>query len=99
MINHYVFWNFDDSLTKEKKDEAGKKIKELLEAVGKAVPGVVSLRVLINQLESSNRDIALISRFESVDALNAYQVHPEHVKAGGYIKTVTTNRTCFDFEE
>lgn len=99
MVNHYVFWNFNDFLTKEEKDEAGNRIKEMLEAVGKVVSGVVSLEVFINQLESSNRDIALISRFESVEALNAYQVHPEHVKAGSYIKTVTTNRTCFDFEE
>lgn len=99
MVNHYVFWNFNDSLTKEERDEAGNKIKELLEAVGKIVPGVVSLEVLINQLESSNRDVALISRFESVEALNAYQVHPEHVKAGNYVGSVTTNRTCFDFEE
>lgn len=99
MVIHYVFWNFNDSLTKEERDEAGNKIKELLEGVGKIVPGVVSLEVLINQLESSNRDVALISRFESVEALNAYQVHPEHVKAGSYVGSVTTNRTCFDFEE
>lgn len=99
MVNHYVFWNFNDSLTKEEKAEAGRNIKEKLEALGKAVPGVVSIEVLINQLDSSNRDVALISRFESVEALNAYQVHPEHVKAGGFIKTVTCDRTCFDFEE
>ena len=99
MVNHYVFWNFNESLTIEERDEAGNKVKELLEAVGKAVPGVVSLEVFINQLESSNRDVALISRFESVEALNAYQVHPEHVKAASYVGTVTTNRTCFDFEE
>lgn len=99
MVNHYVFWNFNDSLTKEERVEAGMKIKELLEAVGKAVPGVVSLKVLTTPLESSNRDVALISRFESIEALNAYQVHPEHVKAGSYVGSVATNRTCFDFED
>lgn len=98
MVNHYVFWNLNESLTKEEKTEAGLAIKEKLETVGKLVPGVVSLEVRINQLESSNRDIALLSSFENVEALNAYQVHPEHVNAGAYIKTVTCNRTCFDFE-
>ncbi len=98
MVNHYVFWNFNDSMSKEEKTGAGLKIKEKLEAVGKLVPGVVSLEVRINELESSNRDVALLSSFESVEALNAYQVHPEHVNAGSYIKTVTCNRTCFDFE-
>lgn len=98
MVNHYVFWNLQDTLTTEEKKEAGLAIREKLETVAKLVPGVVSLEVRINELNSSNRDIALLSSFESVEALNAYQVHPEHVKAGGYIKTVTCNRTCFDFE-
>ncbi len=98
MVNHYVFWNLNETLTTEEKAEAGQKIKEKLEAVGKLVPGVVSLEVRINELDSSNRDVALLSSFESVEALGAYQVHPEHVNAGSYIKTVTCNRTCFDFE-
>lgn len=98
MVNHYVFWNLNDSLTKEEKEQAALTIKEKLEAVGKLVPGVVSLEVKINEMESSNRDVALLSSFESVEALSAYQVHPEHVKAGGYIKTVACDRTCFDFE-
>ena len=98
MVNHYVFWNLNETLTVEEKAEAGQKIKEKLVAVGKLVPGVVSLEVRINELDSSNRDVALLSSFESVEALGAYQVHPEHVNAGSYIKTVTCNRTCFDFE-
>lgn len=98
MVNHYVFWNLNDSLSKEESAKAALAIKEKLEAVGKLVPGVVSLEVKINELSSSNRDVALLSSFESVEALNAYQVHPEHVKAGAYIKSVACNRTCFDFE-
>ena len=98
MVNHYVFWNLNETMTAEEKAEAGQKIKEKLEAVGKLVPGVISLEVRINELDSSNRDVALLSSFESVEALGAYQVHPEHVNAGSYIKTVTCNRTCFDFE-
>lgn len=98
MVNHYVFWNLNETMTAEEKAEAGQKIKEKLEAVGKLVPGVVSLEVRINELDSSNRDVALLSSFVSVEALGAYQVHPEHVNAGSYIKTVTCNRTCFDFE-
>lgn len=49
-------------------------------------------------MASSNKDIALLSSFESVEALNAYQIHPDHVKAGAYIKEVTCNRACFDYE-
>lgn len=98
MVNHYVFWNLKDSLTEDEKKQAALTIKEKLEAVGKLVPGVVSLEVKINELKSSNRDVALLSSFESVEALSDYQVHPEHVKAGDFIKTVACDRTCFDFE-
>ena len=54
--------------------------------------------VRINELASSNKDIALISSFETVEALNAYQIHPDHVKAGSFVKTVTCDRACFDYE-
>lgn len=99
MVKHYVFWNLNASLTKEEKEKAARTIKEKLEAVGELVPGVVSLTVRIDGLPSGNRDVALLSAFESAEALSAYQVHPEHVKAGEYIKSVACDRTCFDFEE
>jgi len=59
---------------------------------------VIALQVCINEMDSSNKDIALISSFESVDALNAYQVHPAHVAAAGFVRTVTCDRACFDYE-
>lgn len=97
MITHIVLWNFVETLTAEEKKEAGLKMKEILEPLKDIVPGVISLKVIINELESSNRDVALIGEYESVEALNGYAVHPAHVEAGKYIKTVTCNRTCMDF--
>lgn len=98
MVNHYVFWNLNDSLSAEEKQKAAETIKEKLEAIREQIPGTISLEVKINELESSNRDVALISSFESVEALQGYQVHPEHVKAAGYVRSVTCDRICFDFE-
>jgi len=99
MVHHIVMWNFQEHLSGEEKKEAGIKIKELLEGLTDKVPGVVSLRVVVNELESSNRDVALIGSFESVDALNGYIKHPEHVKAGTYVRSVTCDRACVDYEE
>lgn len=98
MVNHIVLWNFKPELNEQEREEAGEKIRQSLEAVREKAEGVVSLEVRISELASSSRDIALISSFETVDALNAYQVHPEHVRAAGYIKTVTCDRACFDYE-
>ena len=98
MVNHIVLWNFNETLTEEQKAEAGRRIKESLEAIKEKAQGVISLEGRVNELASSNKDIALLSSFESVEALNAYQIHPDHVKAGAYIKEVTCNRACFDYE-
>lgn len=97
MVHHIVLWNLKEELTTQEKEEALRTMKEKLEAVKKEVKGVISLEVVINGLESSNKDVGLISSFESADALNAYQTHPAHVAASSYVKSVTRDRTCLDY--
>lgn len=99
MVNHIVLWNWKEELTDTEKKEAAIRIKKELEAVKEQVSGTVSLRVVTDGLTSSNKDIGLISVFETEEALKAYQVHPAHVAAGTFIKSVTTGRTCLDYEE
>ena len=97
MVTHIVLWNYVDSLTQEQKKEAGEKIKKELEQLCGVIPGVLSIEVQLNELPSSTRDLALFVKCESVEALNEYAVHPEHLKVVEYIKTVTCNRTAFDY--
>jgi len=99
MVNHIVLWNLKEELTETERKEAAIEIKGRLEAIKEKVAGVVSLELKINEADSSNRDIALISKFESWEALQNYQVSPEHVAAGKYVGSVTCNRSCFDYEE
>ena len=99
MVHHIVLWNFLESMNQEEKREAGAKMKELLEPIGALVEGAVSIKVVMNELDSSNRDIALISQFETVEALKTYQIHPAHVEAGKFVRSVTCNRSCLDYEE
>ncbi len=97
MVQHIVLWNLKPELSAAEREAAGTKIKEILEAVKDKVDGVISLEVKINPLSGSNRDIALLSCFESEEALNAYQIHPEHQAASVYIRSVTCERACFDY--
>lgn len=99
MVNHIVLWNLNEDLSEQEKKEAALQIKNRLEAVAKMVDGVVSLEVVINDMDSSNKDIALISKFETEEALKGYQVSPAHVEAGAYIRTVTNGRSCLDYKE
>lgn len=98
MVHHIVLWNLKEELSDTEKKEAALRVKKELEAVKEQVFGVVSLQVVTDGLSSGNKDIALISVFESEDALKAYQVHPAHVAAGAYVGSVTTGRVCFDYE-
>lgn len=97
MVKHIVLWNFIDSLSEEEKKEAAAKMKLLLEPIREKVPGALDIQVVANELSSSNRDIALISTFETVESLQNYQTHPDHVEAGKYVRSVTCDRACMDY--
>ncbi len=99
MVHHIVMWNFLESMNQDEKKAAGAKMKELLEPIGALVEGAIDIKVVVNEIESSNRDVALISRFETVEALQTYQVHPAHIEAGKFVRSVTCNRSCLDYEE
>lgn len=98
MVKHIVLWNFVDGLSTGGKIEAGRKMKSLLEPIKELVPGAVEISVIMNELSSSNREIALISLFETVEALQNYQNHPAHVEAGKYVRSVACERACMDYE-
>lgn len=98
MVRHIVLWNFVEGLSDTDKKEAGQKMKELLEPIKELVPGAVKIEVLQNAQPTSNREVALVSEFETVDALLTYQNHPAHVEAGKYVRSVTCDRACMDYE-
>lgn len=98
MVKHIVLWNFAESLTETERKEAGERLKALLEPIKEKVPGAADLQVIVNGQPSGNRDIALISTFKTTEALAAYQNHPDHVAAGTYVRSVTCNRACMDYE-
>lgn len=98
MVHHIVLWNLKEELDEQEKAAAAAAMKEKLEAVKKEVDGVISLEVVINEMDSSNKEVGLISTFESEEALEAYQKHPAHVKAGSYIRSVTCGRSCLDYK-
>ncbi len=97
MVKHIVLWNFVETLSEEEKKEAANKMSQLLEPIKELVPGAVEIQVIRNEFSSSNRDVALISTFETPEALAAYQTHPAHVEAGKYVGSVTCNRSCMDY--
>jgi hypothetical protein len=99
MVRHIVIWDLDENLNLEQKKDNALKIKNELENLNGIIEGLKSLKVEIDLLPSSNCDIALNSLFESAEALANYQVHPEHKRMNDFIKSVTQNRRCVDYNE
>ena len=96
-LKHIVMWNFADGFTAEQNAQNSKRIKSELEALAGIIDGLLDIKVVLPIESSSDFDIVLDSTFESEEALKAYQVHPEHVKAAGFIKQVLKDRKCIDY--
>ena len=95
MIKHIILWNFQEGKVSE---EYKLKIKNGLESLKNKIPGIVEIEVITKPIAGSNAEIMLNSTFESIEALNNYQVHEEHVKVATFVRSVTCNRMCMDYE-
>ena len=95
MIKHIVFWN----LKEENKTANALELKKRLEALVPLIPEIVNLEVGINVNPSDMAyDVCLYSEFESMDSLNIYQKHPEHIKVGDFIADIRVSRAVCDYE-
>ena len=95
-IRHVVTWQLTTTDPAEKAEQSAR-ISESLEALVGQVDGLQSLKVGTDAVGGGNWDLALIADFDDVEAIDRYQVHPEHVAAAGYIRTVVAQRSCVDF--
>ncbi|WP_080875803.1 Dabb family protein [Oceanobacillus timonensis] len=98
MIKHIVQWNHGEHFSEAEKKANAEKIKSELESLKEMVDGVVSIQVIINPLATSDRDIILDSEFETEEALQQYQIHPEHVRVSNFVKECVQDRVCVDYQ-
>lgn len=100
MIKHIVFFGIADEFEGRSKAELCSKIKSDLEELKGMIPELNHIEVGINHPEApaGNFDLALYSEFDSMDALNIYQVHPEHQRVASFIGKVKVSRACVDYE-
>lgn len=98
MVKHIVFWNVSAS-DKATKEENMNHIKEILLALPKHIKEINEIEVGFDFNGSPAAfDVALYSTFDSKAGLEAYQVHPEHVKVAEFVKSVATARAVVDYE-
>jgi hypothetical protein len=95
MIKHIVSWK----LQEENKKENAVKVKLALEGLVGVVDGIKELEVGIDFNQSAAaHDVILYTTFESKEDLSTYQIHPKHVEAATFIKSVVLGRVVVDYE-
>lgn len=93
MITHLVMFKFKDPTD-------AKTAKDLLDALPPKIPLIRSFEVGINVVDVPGRswDLGIVSRFDSVEDLQAYQAHPDHLEATTFIKAAAESSASVDYE-
>ena len=94
MIVHIVLFQFKEENKKANIIQA----KQMLENLLGAAPSLKSIDVGMNfSQEERAMDLSIITAFESKEDLEAYAVHPEHLKVVDFIKSVIEYSKVVDY--
>lgn len=95
MVKHIVMWNIQEQFNKQ---EALDTLKSTLEALKSKIDYIIEIEVGFNFNDSdSSHEVVLYSTFASKEDLEAYLIHPAHVEAGKYVRSVVKDRVVVDY--
>lgn len=93
MFTHIVLFKL-----KDKSQETIQKIKKDLLELKEKIPLIKFMEVGIDVVHSERSyDIALYTKFDSLEDMKAYQAHPDHVKFSQYVSTVRESSVSLDY--
>ena len=98
MVKHIVLFKLKDEVPAEEKLVVMTKFKEAIEALPAKISVIRKVEVGLNMNPEEAFDIALNSEFDSLEDVNFYAKHPDHVAASGLLKDVKDSRACVDYE-
>ena len=93
MIKHIVMWKF-----KENEEENMKKFLDGLNSLKNIIPEIKYMETGININPKNEFDAILISEFETMEDLEKYKNHPEHLKVSALCKSIRLDRQAIDYE-
>ena len=95
MITHLVLFKFKPETTEAE-------IQQLAEGLGRLPQKIEEIREFrfgTDVIHSERSyDFGLVSSFDDLDALQRYQVHPEHQKVVAHVKVIASDIVAVDFE-
>lgn len=96
MFTHVVFFKL-----KDKSKENIEKAKSILMRTEGKVPTLKTIKVGVDVVRSARSyDLALITTFDSLEDMDAYQVHPVHVdEVLAHLRPMLESSAAVDFED
>jgi hypothetical protein len=96
MLTHIVVWKYRADISPANRDEH----RQLLRSLHSVVPGIESFSVGVDTLHSpTSYDTGLVAIFRDRSVLDAYSVHPDHVKVVEFGRSITDQMAKVDFED
>ena len=94
MLTHIVVWKYRADIEQSAREEHVK----LLSALAGVIPEVRSLTVGFDTLHlARSYDTGLVAVFDDHLGLDAYTIHPEHVKVAEYGRSISEHVASVDF--
>ncbi|KRC04189.1 stress responsive protein [Hydrogenophaga sp. Root209] len=97
MVKHIVMWNIQGGSDGAKAASIDR-VKAAFEALRGKIPGLLHLEIGVDRSGVDYAcDVVLYSEFESQAALDAYAVHPEHLRVRQAIEGLRVARHQVDY--
>jgi hypothetical protein len=97
-VKHIVMWRVRGE-TSEERQQARLKIKTAFESLRGKIDGMLHIEVGVDFSAIDYAcDVVLVSEFETVDALQSYATHPEHLRVREELGNLRISRHQVDYE-
>lgn len=94
MVTHVVLFRLKDRSRKNIE-----RARDVLLSLKDRIPVIRSFEVGADIIRSDRSyDLALVSKFDNLDDLETYRIHPEHVNVVDYIAQVKESSIAVDYE-
>ena len=96
MLTHIVVWKYRADVTQDTREDHVARLRSLCSIV----PGIESLSVGFDTLHLPRSfDTGLVAIFHDRAGLDAYTIHPEHVKVAEFGRSLSEMVASVDFED
>ena len=97
MVKHIVMWNVRGDTPEQKKASANL-VKSAFESLSGKIPGLTKLEVGLDVSAVDYAcDVVLYTEFESQESLEAYALHPEHLRVKEVVGDIRIARHQVDY--